>query len=72
MTTLMRASMGYDENGNNSELLCPKDATVLEDSSWVRAGDIECLLCHCPYSVHPPVQGALWLRRTCIGVLVKL
>lgn len=73
MTTAMATAMGYDQHGNAPDLLSPKDAAALEDNDWKRAdGNAICWICNSTYYLHPRVQGALWLRRTCDQGLVKL
>lgn len=72
-TTEMLAHFGYDAFGNAEHLLAPRDKVVLLDGSWIRAdGEASCQMCGVAYRLHPEVQGALWLRRSCSGLLVKL
>ncbi len=71
MTTEMQRHLGYDEDGNHPDLLAPADADALENGTWRRADQaVECV-CGSAFWTHPRVQGALWLVRTCEG-LVKL
>ena len=73
MTTNMAAALGYDSMGNNEVLLASCDAAILEAGTWKRvSGDVVCSRCSMPYRLHPPVQGALYLIRTCDNGLVKL
>lgn len=72
MMTVMSDALGYDEWGNNPELLCEADKVKLEEGEWQRVGgDAVCDCCGLPWRAHPEVQGARWLRRGC-RVLVKL
>ena len=65
-------SLGYDQFGNNASLLCMSDFESLEEGKYERvSGDSICKKCKLPYMLHPEVQGALWLRRGCNG-LVKI
>lgn len=71
MTFDMMRSLGYDEYGNNETLLSAVDRECLEKNTWFRAsGEVLCK-CGVRYYAHPKVQGALWLTRTCQGI-VKL
>lgn len=73
MTTEMSAAFGYDDLGNAPDLLAEKDRKVLQEGSWTRSSaDMICWRCNIAYRLHPRVQGALWLRRTCDAGLVKL
>jgi hypothetical protein len=73
MNSTMSACLGYDNMGNNPRLLCEADRKKLESGEYFRvAGDAICTHCKCPFSLHPAVQGALWLNRACDGDLVKL
>jgi hypothetical protein len=73
--------LGYDEFGNNSNLLHPNDLAILngeaENGKYgnigvPRAGhEYLCENCNYPLYSHPKVQGALYLTRTCVGI-VKL
>ena len=72
MTSQMAHELGYDMTGNAPHLLCDKDKVALDHGDFIRYGqDVVCVKCGMVYGTHPPVQGALWLRRTCMG-LVKL
>lgn len=71
MPTFMREALGYDEMGNNPALLTRDDALALREGTWRRAAGETLCRCGAAYYVHPPCQGALWLVRTCEG-LVKL
>lgn len=71
MTTVMQENFGYDPDGNAPHLLAPQDAEALERGDFLRvAGESQCK-CGSLHRHHPPVQGALWLVRSCEG-LVKL
>lgn len=71
LTEAMRDAFGYDALGNAEHLLAPLDRERLEEGEYLRvAGEADCV-CGLRYRLHPPVQGALWLRRGCEG-LVKL
>lgn len=73
MTTKMREAFGYDEFGNCPKLLCKADREVINHGVWGRAGGtVLCTVCGCTYNIHPAVQGALWLTRSCDAGLVKL
>ena len=73
MHTRIKEAHGYDEHGNAEHLLAPRDRVALEDGTWNRAdGEVLCEICGLPFRLHPHVQGALWLRRTCVDGLVKL
>ena len=71
--TSMLMEIGYDEStGNCPELLAEKDRRDIEAGHYLRvSGEAECARCGYKYRMHPRVQGALWLRRACTG-LVKL
>jgi hypothetical protein len=70
--TTMLLALGYDDLGNNLNLLCRDDLEAIEAGQYLRAsGEMVCRKCGCIYYDHPNVQGALWLRRACEG-LVKL
>lgn len=71
MTEELRIGLGYDEQGNNPDLLAPVDLQALEAGKWRRADQAVICRCGLPFAIHPRVQGALWLVRTCDG-LVKL
>lgn len=72
-TNVMLEHMGYDEFGNCRRLLCVDDLNAVEKGTWVRAdGNSICDGCGMRYGAHPPVQGALWLKRLCDRRLVKL
>lgn len=73
-------SLGYDDMGNNPSLLHPDDKAMIDGdkpngrygcTGVPRAGGDS--VCKCGYInyMHPPVQGALYLTRTCEGI-VKL
>ncbi|GLS29942.1 hypothetical protein SAMN04488498_104353 [Mesorhizobium albiziae] len=65
-------SLGYDEFGNNPDLLTRADKRNLDRGRIARvSGDATCPACGEAYRLHPPVQGALWATRGCFG-LVKL
>lgn len=67
----MRESLGYDANGNAPHLLAEMDRRLIEEVGVPRAGgDVVCR-CGFTYYQHPAVQGALYLTRTCAGI-VKL
>jgi hypothetical protein len=69
----MQECLGYDNMGNNPRLLCEADRKKLEAGEYSRAdGRIICIHCKLPFSLHPAVQGALWLNRSCDGDLIKL
>lgn len=71
MPTAMAEALGYDEMGNAPKLLTTDDALAIWEGSWRRAsGDVICR-CGANFYSHPRCQGALWLVRTCEG-LVKL
>lgn len=66
------ASLHYDQFGNNPDLLAPGDQRNIDAGRYTRAGgEAECPHCGMTLRLHPRVQGALWLTRTCEG-LVKL
>lgn len=68
----MRSFLGYDGNGNSVALLAEADRLFIENVGVPRAGgDVVCEKCGFIYYDHPPVQGALYLTRTCQGI-VKL
>jgi hypothetical protein len=68
----IRSGLGYDEMGNAAHLLTEVDRYALEKGDFIRAdGNARCCVCDYPLNQHPPVQGALWLTRSCWG-LVKL
>jgi len=72
MPSIMQYHLGYDDSGNNSELLAEADRAIIENGGYVRvSGDAPCPKCQCSYRSHPVVQGALWLHRGC-DRLVKL
>lgn len=72
MMTRMAEALGYDENGNADRLLAVDDAVKIEHGFWRRgSGETVCERCGMSFNLHPKVQGALWLTRTCEG-LVKL
>lgn len=72
MIDSVRLSLGYDEMGNNPDLLTVADKRNIERGRFVRvSGDACCTACGEAYRLHPPVQGALWLTRGC-HYLVKL
>lgn len=68
----IRDSLGYDDFGNHPDLLAAKDKQDIEAGRYTRVSHMAS--CKCGYLMHqhPQVQGALWLRRTCEGILVKL
>ena len=69
----LREGLGYDERENAGHLLAPCDAKALDEGKWIRAdGATACNQCGLLYRQHPQVQGALWLRRICHNLLVKL
>ncbi len=73
MNFTMSECLGYDNMGNNHRLLCEADRKKLEAGEYLRvAGDAICVHCKLPFSLHPAVQGALWLNRACDGDLIKL
>lgn len=72
--------LGYDEYGNNEKLLHPDDKAIIEgeavngrygSSGVPRAGGDYTCDCGMIFYHHPKVQGALYLTRTCVGI-VKL
>jgi hypothetical protein len=69
-TTRILEALGYDDMGNNPDLLCERDKAAIDRALRV-SGDATCLGCGELYRLHPRVQGALWLVRACDG-LVKL
>lgn len=72
MTEPMSQALGYDENGNNTDLIAAADREAIDNGLYVRLSpDQTCPVCHLPMRSHPAVQGALWLTRACQG-LVKL
>ncbi|QTG12412.1 hypothetical protein G6M86_03755 [Agrobacterium tumefaciens] len=74
-------SLGYDDWGNNPDLLHPKDKAIIDGEAEngrygktgvPRAGGrAECAKCGYPLEMHPKVQGALYFTRSCEGI-VKL
>lgn len=74
-------ALGYDDMGNNPDLLHPDDKAKIEGEAEngrygktgvPRAGThADCLVCGYPLSMHPRVQGALYFTRGCEGI-VKL
>jgi hypothetical protein len=73
-------SLGYDDWGNNAELLHPNDKAVIHGEAVngrygktgvPRAGGDNVCKCGYIFYQHPPVQGALYFTRTCEGI-VKL
>lgn len=67
----IRGSLGYDDMGNNPQLLLDTDKQAIENGKFTRVHqDVSCT-CGYAYRLHPQVQGALWLRRACTG-LVKV
>lgn len=74
-------SLGYDDWGNNSDLLHPNDKAIIDGeaengrygkSGVPRAGGrAECGKCGFLLEYHPKVQGALYFTRSCEGI-VKL
>lgn len=72
MPTVMADALGYDPEGNCPRLLCDDDRLAMDAGLIFRAGgDAPCIICGSLLRQHPAVQGALWLRRACTG-LVKL
>lgn len=72
MPFTIRVTLGYDEVGFCEELIAEVDKEVMRKGTWVRAeGRVICEKCGFAYREHPPVQGALFMTRTCTG-LVKL
>lgn len=67
LTTAMREAFGYDSFGNAEDLIAEKDKRVIEAGINRASGGVICR-CRLPYYSHPPVQGALWLTRTCEGL----
>lgn len=71
LTEAMRRAFGYDDFGTSERLLAETDRQAIDAGEYVRvAGESECT-CGLKHRLHPPVQGALWLIRSCEG-LVKL
>ncbi len=70
LTDKMREAFGYDSFGNSELLLAELDKQVI-DRGIQRAAGMTMCKCGCTYNRHPAVQGALWLTRTCDGI-VKL
>jgi hypothetical protein len=68
---ILRSNLGYDSLGNAPHLLCPNDKIAIESGDYKRVGGEALCTCGLPYNLHPPVQGALYLTRSCQG-LVKL
>lgn len=73
-------SLGYDDMGNHAGLLHPSDKAIMdgeaENGRYGRTGVPRAAgeaVCKCGYIYyhHPAVQGALYFRRTCEGI-VKL
>lgn len=76
MMTAIKAGLGYDDMGNCARLLHPDDKRAIEGDDGhggIRraAGDTPCRVCGEIYYRHPPVQGALYMTRTCREI-VKL
>lgn len=69
MPTAMARGLGYNDAGYNADLIAFGDAR--EEFVPRASGDAICSVCHYALRMHPPVQGALFLTRTCTG-LVKL
>jgi hypothetical protein len=73
MHTKMADAFGYDWMGNAPALLAEVDRTAIETGNYRRVnGDTICEHCLLPYRLHPDVQGATWLKRSCVNGLVKL
>lgn len=72
LTDKMRTAFGYDAFGNSDRLLAETDRVAIEAGVPRAGGMVVCDVCLCTYNNHPPVQGALWLTRTCNAGLVKL
>lgn len=72
MTDGMRVNLGYDDAGNNMSLVAIADHAAMSMNGGVprASGDVVCK-CGSAYRLHPPVQGMLYLTRTCEGI-VKL
>jgi hypothetical protein len=70
-TTEMLRRAGYDDMGNAPHLVAEQDRLVLERGGDRRVGGDALCSCGSEYRLHPLVQGALWLHRSCDG-LVKL
>lgn len=73
-------SLGYDDFGNNEALLHPNDKAIIDGEAIngrygkygvPRAGGDSICKCGATLYQHPKVQGALYLTRTCEGI-VKL
>ncbi|AEG53175.1 hypothetical protein LOF17_25875 [Sinorhizobium meliloti] len=74
-------SLGYDDWGNNPDLLHPNDKAIIDGEvengrygkvGVPRAGGrADCNVCGYPLELHPKVQGALYFIRSCEGI-VKL
>lgn len=67
MTTAMKEAFGYDDLGNAPRLLAEMDRLDMERGIKRAGGGVICS-CGVLYHNHPPVQGALWLTRTCQGL----
>lgn len=67
----MARGLGYDADGNNQSLLAERDREEIDRGIPRAAGTATCGKCGLELRLHPPVQGALWLTRTCEGI-VKL
>lgn len=72
MMSSVKFGLGYDDFDNAPHLLAEADKRVIDQGLWIRASqDAICCVCGEKFKYHPQVQGALWLRRGCEG-LVKL
>ena len=67
----IRENLGYDAHGDNPDLLLPADRAVIMSGGVRRTGGAVLCRCGLYYHQHPCVQGALYLLRTCEGI-VKL
>lgn len=71
--TLTLEKLGYDNLGNNPNLLAPLDAARIQKGEYIRtSGEAICQECGAAFYNHPKVQGALWLNRGCPNTLLKL
>lgn len=69
LTERMKNAFGYDEQGNCESLLANVDKERLEKGDWIRTSGESVCSCGSLNRHHPPVQGCLWLTRTCDGLV---
>ncbi len=72
LTDKMRTAFGYDMYGNSPLLLAAHDKKEIERGINRAGGEVVCTNCGCSLNLHPKVQGALYLTRTCTYGIVKL